>query len=190
MPPQWHEQTSACHTSVAPQSHEEEINTENQTYERQNHAIAKYEAENSKIAPFVAVTVSWVFLLVDGWINGWSLCGGVWVYEMSDSYYSKRTAGIIDMKPTIRHYNDKTGQISMKSMNNPKWTNQSGHIDWFVGVWQSCGFEKSKMLGLKMNLDAAKCVTLEQFGNVETLCRDAYSLVILYRPASLQDPGL
>lgn len=74
--------------------------------------------------------VSWVFPMIDGW----SLCDGVWVYEMSDSYYTKRSAGIIDMKPTIRHYNDKTGQISMKSMNNPKWTNQSGHVDWFVGV--------------------------------------------------------
>lgn len=30
--------------------------------------------------------------------------------------------GFIDMKPTIRHYNDKTGQISTKIISEP--TNQ------------------------------------------------------------------
>ncbi len=97
-----------------------------------------------KMVPFVTVMVSSVFPVIDEGINLWSLCHGVWVYEMSDSYYTKRTAGIIDMKPTIRCYNDKTGQISMKSMDNPKWTNQSGHVDWFVGVC-AVAVRKSKM---------------------------------------------
>lgn len=42
----------------------------------------------------------------------------------------------------------------------------------------------------KNNLEAGKSVTLVQFGNVEALCRDAYSLVILHHPASLQDPSI
>ncbi len=49
MPPQWHGQNSARHTSVTLQSREEEINIENQTYERWKHTKAKYKAENGPI---------------------------------------------------------------------------------------------------------------------------------------------
>lgn len=104
-----------------------------------------------KMVPFVTVMVSWVFPVIDEWINLWSLCDGVWVYEMSDSYYTKRTAGIIDMKPTIRHYNDKTGQISMKSMDNPQ-VNQPIRSRWLVCRSMRCGCEKIKDEDWKLTL--------------------------------------